>query len=160
MYKIVSPVIVFRECIYQISLVLSVKQYLVIDTFLVLFNIFRTIKIIRTVLCNAEVFDICDFLSLADYEIRSIWFVRVQNLVLIERLIFVVDLVKIQKVCDVYLFLRPENLIVQRLYLLGLVVDYLLNVFLNITFNSGKLSPGNELKIFCQIFSFVWSSKI
>ena len=75
MYKIVSPVIVFRECIYQISLVLSVKQYLVIDTFLVLFNIFRTIKIIRTVLCNAEVFDICDFVSLADYEIRSIWFV-------------------------------------------------------------------------------------
>ena len=75
MYKIVSPVIVFRERIYKICLVLSVKQYLVIYTLLVLLNILRTIKIVRAILCNAEVLNICDFVSLADYEIRSIWFV-------------------------------------------------------------------------------------
>ena len=75
MHKIIRPVIVFRECIYQISLVLSVKQYLVIYTLFVLLYVFQTIEIVRAVLCDAEVLDICDFVSLVDYEIWSIWFV-------------------------------------------------------------------------------------
>ena len=69
------------------------EQYFVINRFLIPFKFFRSISVISSILSYTKVFNICNFVSLRYCEVRSIWFVRIEDIIWIRLLVNIVNII-------------------------------------------------------------------
>ena len=84
MFQQSTPVFKSRERVYQISFMLPVKHYLLVDFPLVFFYFFIAIKVIASVFSNAKMLYVSNLVPLRDCKIGSIWLMGTKNIVRID----------------------------------------------------------------------------
>ena len=99
----IPTVVILRIGTDQTSIVCLVQLFLILNTgYVSIENLFR-ITVASTVFGNAEMFDVSDFAILSDAKIGSIRFVRIEDRILINSLVFIFDLMQIQEIGDTHL---------------------------------------------------------
>ena len=160
MFQKRTPVIIHRKSVHQVRLMFTVQLYLVIHPRFISIQFFLGVTAVLPILRNAEMLYVGHLLPLLDSEIRRVRLVGVQDTILVDRFIFVFDVVQIKEIGYPYLLDGAQHFIVQRLHLARLAVYNLLDVFLDIAPERGKVRLGDELEVTVHIVSFIGRRKI
>ena len=105
---------------------LTVESHLIIDRFLIGLNLVLGIAVIPSVFRNAKMFNVRNMFTLADDEIRSIWFSGKEDIIWIHRFVLIIDPIQIQEVGDLNLLIGPHHLALNRYCFLRPGIDDLL----------------------------------
>ena len=89
----IRSILIRREGVYELGAMLAVEDYLVVDGALITLLLLGGIHRVMPILAYPEMLDVGDFVPLFDGEVWGIGLIRLQNVVLVGRFVFVVDAV-------------------------------------------------------------------
>ena len=87
----IRSILIRGEGVYELGAVLAVEDYLVVDGALIALLLLAGIHRVMPILAYPEMLDVGDLVPLPDGEVWGIWLIRLQDVVLVGRFVFVVD---------------------------------------------------------------------
>ena len=103
---------------------------------------------------------VSNLISLTDNKVGSIRLTRKLNIVFVKRLIFIVDIIQIQEVGNLYLLIGTHNFALNGYRFLGANIHYLLLKLIQITAQGSKIRFCYLVKEVVEVIPLVWSIEV
>ena len=124
------------------------------------FKLIVTKAIIFAILRNAEMFNIGNSITLPNNKVGRIGLFWKKNIILIHRLIFIVDVIQIQKICNFHLLMGTHYFALNCHWVFCANINNLLFKLVEITTHCGKIWFCNFIEKTIEIFTLIRSIKV
>ena len=155
-----SSIFIRRKCINKCCSMFFMKKDFIIYCLFVHFQLFFSIKRIVTIFCNSKMFNIYLLLILTDNKIGSVRFTGQHNIIFIYRFVFVINIIKIEKVSNFYFLIRTYYFILNCYFISCFTIYYFCPKIFKFTSHSRIICMCHMVKKIINIITFIRRIKI
>ena len=155
-----SSVFIRRKCINKRCSMFFMKKDFIIYCLFVHVQLFFSIKRILTIFCNSKMFNIYLLSILTNDKIGSIWFTGQHNIIFIYRFVLVINIIKIEKISNLYFLIRTYYFILNRYFISRFTINYFCPKIFKFTSHGCIICMCHMIKKVINIIPFIRRIKI